>query len=89
MAGAGVFDCRGVDCWFTAYVWLIHRESPTKVGTYAYVNPLVAVVLGYFWGREALEVRTILGTLFILVSVLMVITMKRAKPSIPAPEAES
>lgn len=74
---------------FTAYVWLIHRESPTKVGTYAYVNPLVAVVLGYFWGREALGVRTILGTLFILVSVLMVITMKRAKPSVPAPEAKN
>ena len=73
---------------FTAYVWLIHRESPTKVGTYAYVNPLVAVVLGYFWGREALGVRTILGTLFILVSVLMVITMKRAKPSVPAPEVK-
>ena len=73
---------------FTAYVWLIHRESPTKVGTYAYVNPLVAVVLGYFWGREALGVRTILGTLFILVSVLMVITMKRAKPSVSAPEAK-
>lgn len=28
---------------FTAYVWLIHHESPTKVGTYAYVNPVVAV----------------------------------------------
>src|SRR5712671_1947601 len=29
---------------FTAYVWLIHHESPTKVGTYAYVNPVVAVL---------------------------------------------
>ena len=74
---------------FTAYVWLIHRESPTKVGTYAYVNPLVAVVLGYFWGREALGLRTILGTLFILVSVLMVITLKRAKLPVPAPEAKT
>lgn len=74
---------------FTAYVWLIHRESPTKVGTYAYVNPLVAVVLGYFWGREALGLRTILGTLFILVSVLMVITIKRAKLPAPAPEAKT
>src|SRR5216684_2882210 len=33
---------------FTAYVWLIHHESPTKVGTYAYVNPVVAVLVGYF-----------------------------------------
>jgi drug/metabolite transporter (DMT)-like permease len=42
---------------FTAYVWLIHRESPTKVGTYAYVNPVVAVLLGYFVGGEALGLR--------------------------------
>ena len=53
---------------FTAYVWLIHHESPTKVGTYAYVNPLVAVLLGYFMGGEALGLRTILGTLFVLIS---------------------
>ena len=37
---------------FTAYVWLIHHESPSKVGTYAYVNPVVAVLLGYFLGGE-------------------------------------
>ena len=38
---------------FTAYVWLLHHESPTKVGTYAYVNPVVAVLVGYFFGGEA------------------------------------
>ena len=38
---------------FTSYLWLIHRESPTKVGTYAYVNPVVAVLLGYFLGGRA------------------------------------
>ena len=63
---------------FTAYVWLIHHESPTKVGTYAYVNPIVAVLVGYFLGGEALSLRTILGTLFVLVSVV-VITMTPAK----------
>ena len=57
---------------FTAYVWLIHHESPTKVGTYAYVNPVVAVLLGYFFGGEALGPRTILGTLLILVSVVVI-----------------
>lgn len=57
---------------FTAYVWLIHHESPTKVGTYAYVNPVVAVLVGYFFGGEALGPRTILGMLFILASVVMI-----------------
>jgi drug/metabolite transporter (DMT)-like permease len=63
---------------FTAYVWLIHHESPTKVGTYAYVNPVVAVLVGYFLGGEELGVRTIVGSVFVLVSVV-VITTTRAK----------
>ena len=65
---------------FTAYVWLIHHESPTKVGTYAYVNPAVAVLVGYFLGGEALGWRTILGMLFVLVSVLVITTMPKKKP---------
>ena len=65
---------------FTAYVWLIHHESPTKVGTYAYVNPVVAVLVGYFLGGEALGLRTILGTLFVLISVLVITTTRARKP---------
>ena len=65
---------------FTAYVWLIHHESPTKVGTYAYVNPIVAVLVGYFLGGEALSLRTILGTLFVLVSVVVITTTRAKKP---------
>jgi drug/metabolite transporter (DMT)-like permease len=65
---------------FTAYVWLIHHESPTKVGTYAYVNPVVAVLLGYFLGGEALGLRTILGTLFVLVSVVVITTTRVKQP---------
>lgn len=61
---------------FTAYVWLIHHESPTKVGTYAYVNPVVAVLVGYFLGGEALGARTIVGTLCVLVSVLVITTTR-------------
>src|SRR5882672_7706726 len=62
---------------FTAYVWLLHYESPTKVGTYAYVNPVVAVALGYFFGGEAVGTRTILGTLLVLVSVVTIATTKK------------
>ena len=66
---------------FTAYVWLIHHESPTKVGTYAYVNPVVAVLLGYFLAGESLGLRTILGTAFVLVSVIVITTMRAKKPA--------
>jgi drug/metabolite transporter (DMT)-like permease len=66
---------------FTAYVWLIHHESPTKVGTYAYVNPVVAVLLGYFLGGEALGLRTIIGTMFVLISVVVITTTRAKKPA--------
>jgi drug/metabolite transporter (DMT)-like permease len=65
---------------FTAYVWLIHHESPTKVGTYAYVNPVIAVLLGYFFAGESLGLRTILGTLFVLISVIVITTTPRRVP---------
>jgi drug/metabolite transporter (DMT)-like permease len=70
---------------FTAYLWLIHHESPTKVGTYAYVNPVVAVLIGYFFGGEALDLRTVLGTLFILVSVVMITMTRSKKPAATIP----
>ena len=65
---------------FTAYVWLIHHESPTKVGTYAYVNPVVAVLLGYFFAGEPLGLRAVLGTFFVLVSVILITTVRAKKP---------
>jgi drug/metabolite transporter (DMT)-like permease len=72
---------------FTAYVWLIHHESPTKVGTYAYVNPVIAVLLGYFFAGEPLGLRTLLGTALVLVSVLL-ITTARAKKEAVVPAME-
>ena len=75
---------------FTAYVWLIHHESPTKVGTYAYVNPVVAVLLGYFLGGEGLGARTVVGTLLVLVSVVVITTTpkKKVEAEVAGKEAE-
>jgi len=74
---------------FTAYTWLIHHESPTKVGTYAYVNPVVAVLLGYFFGGEALGARTVAGTLLVLVSVIVITTTpKPLKSAVRTHETE-
>jgi len=66
---------------FTAYVWLLHHESPTKVGTYAYVNPVVAVLVGYWLGGEPVGVRTIVGGIFVLASVVAITSMRaKTKP---------
>ncbi len=70
---------------FTAYLWLIHHESPTKVGTYSYVNPVVAVLLGYFLGGESLGLRTLLGTLLVLISVVVITTTPAKKPAAVLP----
>jgi drug/metabolite transporter (DMT)-like permease len=72
---------------FTAYVWLLHRESPTKVGTYAYVNPVVAVIIGYFLGGEPLGARTVLGGVFVLASVVTITSMRTKIPAV-AEDAE-
>jgi drug/metabolite transporter (DMT)-like permease len=57
---------------FVAYVWLL-RVAPTPlVATYAYVNPLVAVLLGYFIAQEPMTVRTVFAATLIIGSVVLV-----------------
>jgi drug/metabolite transporter (DMT)-like permease len=73
---------------FTAYVWLLHHESPTKVGTYAYVNPVVAVLVGYFFGGEVIGSRTVVGTLLVLVSVVVITTTPKKGELKAVKEAE-
>jgi drug/metabolite transporter (DMT)-like permease len=73
---------------FTAYVWLLHFETPTRVGTYAYVNPVVAVILGALIGGETVGPRTILGTILILIGVAAITTAK-AKRSVRSSMSEA
>jgi drug/metabolite transporter (DMT)-like permease len=58
---------------FTAYVWLLARMPATQVASHAYVNPLVAVALGYFVAGEALTTRMILASALVLASVLLIL----------------
>jgi drug/metabolite transporter (DMT)-like permease len=66
----------------------LHYESPTKVGTYAYVNPVVAVALGYFVGREAVGPRTLVGAVLVLISVITITTTPRKSRSETGKHAE-
>ena len=62
---------------FVAYVWLL-RVAPTPlVATYAYVNPLVAVLLGYFLAQEPMTIRTLLAAALIIGSVVLVSVPQR------------
>lgn len=57
---------------FSAYVWLLSVRPATQVSTYAYVNPVVAVLLGVFLGHEALGLNEIAGLVVILGGVLLI-----------------
>ncbi len=58
---------------FTAYVWLLARMPATRVASHAYVNPVVAVALGYFVAGEELTVRTLLASVLIVLSVFLIL----------------
>jgi drug/metabolite transporter (DMT)-like permease len=58
---------------FTAYVWLLARMPATRVASHAYVNPVVAVALGYFVAGEVLTVRTILASALVVASVFLIL----------------
>jgi len=64
---------------YTAYIFLLRHCDPAKVATYAYVNPIVAVLLGALFAGEALTTRTMLAAGLIIGSVALVITVQQAK----------
>jgi drug/metabolite transporter (DMT)-like permease len=59
---------------YTAYIWLLDRVSPALVSTYAYVNPVVAVVLGAWLGGEKLTGRILLAAAIIIAGVVVIVT---------------
>ncbi len=73
---------------FLSYIWLLRVAPTTLVSTYAYVNPLVAILLGNLLAGEALTPRILLAALFILGSVV-VITMTQQVGSKTSPVEET
>ena len=67
---------------FSSYIWLLRNTTPAVASTYAYVNPVVALLLGWALAEEPLSARTILAT-FVILSAVMVITTRRSKGGPP------
>lgn len=67
---------------FTAYRWLLRNASTVLVGSYAYVNPVVAVLLGWWFAGEVVTGRTLLGGAVVLSSVVLLVT---GRPDQPVP----
>ncbi len=68
---------------YTSFIFLLRHCDPSKVATYAYVNPVVAVLLGAFFADETLSLRTVVAAAVIIGSVALVITTQQAKEKMP------
>lgn len=64
---------------YSAYVWLLQVRPATQVSTYAYVNPVVAVLLGVFFAGEQMSFIQLIGLAIILTSVLLINLAKQRK----------
>ena len=65
---------------FTAYIYILKKSTATRVATYAFVNPVVALFLGWLILGESINLRTVLAAAVILTAVLLVITAPHAAP---------
>ena len=73
---------------FTAYIWLLEHVPTSKVATYAYVNPVVAVFLGWLVLHEGVDVYIAAGTAIIIAGVALVNSSKIRKAAAPVAEPE-
>jgi drug/metabolite transporter (DMT)-like permease len=66
---------------FSSYIWLFHNTTPTRASTYAYVNPVVAVFIGWLVGGEQLPTRVVLAALLIIAAVAAITVFGTRKSS--------
>jgi drug/metabolite transporter (DMT)-like permease len=71
---------------FTCYSWLLRKTRTSLVSTYAYVNPLVAIFLGWAVENESVSARTVVAGVVILAAVALIVTPpKGERATEPAP----
>lgn len=71
---------------FTAYIWLLTKTTSARVSTYAYVNPVVAVLLGWALASEQLTIRTVVASIVIISAVVLITRYKTQKPLVQETE---
>jgi drug/metabolite transporter (DMT)-like permease len=72
---------------FSAFIWLLKAADPTIASTYAYVNPIVAVILGWALAGEQMTLQAALAALIIVISVVMITKGNQQKGKASAPQA--
>ena len=79
-AALGYLVVFGSGVGFTAYIYILKKSTATRVATYAFVNPVVALFLGWLLVGESINVRTLMAAAVILTAVLLVITAPHPAP---------
>ncbi|MGK2934133.1 MAG: EamA family transporter [Gemmatimonadaceae bacterium] len=74
IAGLSYLAIFGSVIAYSAYIWLLQVSSPARVATYAYVNPVIAVFLGWAFAGESITVRTMIAAGVILAAVILITT---------------
>ena len=64
---------------FSAYIWLLKVSTPAKVATYAYVNPVIALLLGWAFAGERLSLRTAIASAIIISAVAVITTARGSR----------
>jgi drug/metabolite transporter (DMT)-like permease len=72
---------------FTAYVWLLKVSTPARVSTYAFVNPVVAVFLGWAFAGEQLSARELLAAAVIILAVVLITFTQATRPAVQSAPA--
>jgi len=81
IAGFAYLTTIGSLVGFTAFIWLIQHQPASRVATYAYVNPVVAVFLGWAIAGEPLTLRTLIAAAIIIGAVALITTARSSSPS--------
>jgi len=71
---------------YSAYIWLLHTAGPSLTSTYAYVNPVVAVFLGWLLASEPMNLRIIFSSVIIISAVALITTSQKKSAELPIEE---
>lgn len=87
LVGLAYLSVFGSVIAYSAYIWLLQVSSPARVGTYAYVNPVIAVLLGWAFANEPITGRTMLAAGVILAAVVLITMAPQPARRRPVPSA--
>jgi drug/metabolite transporter (DMT)-like permease len=73
---------------FTAYVWLLRNAAPTRVATYAYVNPVIAIALGAIFAGEQINSQILVSAATIIFAIVLIITSQINEKKIDNPQSK-